>query len=221
MYPAVNMYFSAEKLGILTWSSMRFGTLLEPVSSDQSMNCSLSHFRVGFTREIVRLPLGLNEQKGTPLELETGAPSSRSAIVDGWIEQTEGHSCRRSPRPFFSAVQPWLKVMNTSTFKNQSDETISQDLCSLFCINNQPTFFWGGQIDYYLWPLILEVWQPLLLLMLKARPRGNMTDRKTTNYVSYFAASYVGTCCQMILCIKQSITKNGLVFTDWVLFVLS
>lgn len=219
MYPAVNMYFSAEKLGILTWSSMRFGTLLEPVSSDQSMNCSLSHFRVGFTREIVRLPLGLNEQKGTPLELETGAPSSRSAIVDGWIEQTEGHSCRRSPGLSFSAVQPWLKVMNASTFKNQSDETIAQDL-GLFCIDNQPTVLLGGQIDYYLLPLILKVWQPLLLLMPKPRPRGNMTDRKTTNYVSYFAASYVA-CCQMILCIKQSITKNGLVFTDWVLFVLS
>jgi len=32
-------------------------SLLEPVSS-QTMNCSLSHFRVGFKRETGRLPLG-------------------------------------------------------------------------------------------------------------------------------------------------------------------
>jgi len=32
-------------------------SLLKPVSSGQSLNCSLSHFHVGFKREIRRLPV--------------------------------------------------------------------------------------------------------------------------------------------------------------------
>lgn len=41
-------FFSVLKLGILTQGAYGIDSLLEPVSSDQSMNCSLSHFRVGF-----------------------------------------------------------------------------------------------------------------------------------------------------------------------------
>ncbi len=35
-------------------------SLLQPASSGQSMNCSFSHVRVGFTKESGRLPLGLD-----------------------------------------------------------------------------------------------------------------------------------------------------------------
>ncbi len=44
---AVNMFFSAVKLGILTWGVYGIDSLLQPASSGQ---LSLSHFRVGFTR---------------------------------------------------------------------------------------------------------------------------------------------------------------------------
>ena len=54
---AVNMFFSAVKLGILTWGVYGTDSLLQPASSGQSMNCSFSHFLVGFTRESGRLPL--------------------------------------------------------------------------------------------------------------------------------------------------------------------
>ncbi len=52
------MFFSAVKLGILTWGVYGIDSLLQPASSGQSMNYNLSHFRVGFTRESGRLPLG-------------------------------------------------------------------------------------------------------------------------------------------------------------------
>ncbi len=58
---AVNMLFSAVKLSVLTWGGVYgIDSLLEPASSDQSMNCSFSHIRVGFTRERESgmLPLG-------------------------------------------------------------------------------------------------------------------------------------------------------------------
>ncbi len=55
LYQAVNI--SAVKLGILTWGVYGTDSLLEPTSSGQSMNCSLSHFRVGFKMETGRLPL--------------------------------------------------------------------------------------------------------------------------------------------------------------------
>ncbi len=45
------MFFSAVKLGILTWGVYGIDSLLQPASSGQSMNCCFSHFRVGFTRE--------------------------------------------------------------------------------------------------------------------------------------------------------------------------
>ncbi len=51
LHQAVNMFFSAVKLGILTWGVFGIDSLLQPASSGQSMNCSFSHFRVGFTRE--------------------------------------------------------------------------------------------------------------------------------------------------------------------------
>ena len=57
---AVNMFFSAVKLGILTWGVYGNDSLLQPASSGQSMNYSFSHFLVGFTRESRRLPLGCN-----------------------------------------------------------------------------------------------------------------------------------------------------------------
>ncbi len=50
LYQAVNILFSAVNLGILTWAVYGTHFLLEPASSGQSMNCSFSHFRVGFTR---------------------------------------------------------------------------------------------------------------------------------------------------------------------------
>ncbi len=50
LYQAVNIFFSAVKLGILTWGVYGIDSLLEPASSGQSMNCSFSHFRVGFKR---------------------------------------------------------------------------------------------------------------------------------------------------------------------------
>ncbi len=46
LHQAVNMFFF---YGI--------DSILLPASSGQSMNCSFSHFRVGFTRESGRLPL--------------------------------------------------------------------------------------------------------------------------------------------------------------------
>ncbi len=55
----VNMFFSAVKLGILTWGVYGIDFLLQPASSGQSMNCSFNHFRVGFKRESGRLPLGI------------------------------------------------------------------------------------------------------------------------------------------------------------------
>ncbi len=56
---AVNIFFSAVKLGILTWGVNGVDSLLQPASSGQSMNYSLSHFRVGFKRESRRLPTKL------------------------------------------------------------------------------------------------------------------------------------------------------------------
>ncbi len=56
---AVNMFFfSAVKLGILIWGVYGIDSLLQPASSGQLTNYSLSHFCVGFTRETGRLPLG-------------------------------------------------------------------------------------------------------------------------------------------------------------------
>lgn len=54
-HQAVNTLFSVVNLGILTWGSMGIDSLLESASSDQSMNCSLSHSCFGFIREISRL----------------------------------------------------------------------------------------------------------------------------------------------------------------------
>jgi len=51
---AVNMFFSAVKLVILTWGVYGTDSLLQPASSGQSMNCSFSHFLIGW------LPLGFN-----------------------------------------------------------------------------------------------------------------------------------------------------------------
>ncbi len=65
LHQAVNMFFSAVKLGILTWGVYEIDSLLQPASSGQSMNCSFSHFRVGFTRESGRLPLGLHTASKT------------------------------------------------------------------------------------------------------------------------------------------------------------
>ncbi len=56
---AVNIFLSAVKLGILTWGVYGIDSLLEHASSGQSMNCSLSQFRVGFKTESGRLPLVL------------------------------------------------------------------------------------------------------------------------------------------------------------------
>ncbi len=55
--PGCKRIFSAVKLGILPWGVYRIDSLLEPASSGQSINCSFSHFRVGFTRGSERLPL--------------------------------------------------------------------------------------------------------------------------------------------------------------------
>ncbi len=52
---AVNIFFSAVKLGILTWEVYGTDSLLEPASSGQSMNCSFSHFCGGFMRESRKL----------------------------------------------------------------------------------------------------------------------------------------------------------------------
>ncbi len=60
LYQAVNILFSTVKLGILTWGVYGIDSLLEPASSGQSMNCSFSHFRVGFARESGRLALDRN-----------------------------------------------------------------------------------------------------------------------------------------------------------------
>ncbi len=60
LYQEVNILFSAVKLGILTWGVYEIDSLLEPASSGHSMNCSLSHFRVGFKTETGRLPLAQN-----------------------------------------------------------------------------------------------------------------------------------------------------------------
>ncbi len=61
LHQDVNMFFSAVKLGILSWENMVYGieSLLQPASSGQSMNYSLSHFRVGFTRESGKFPVWL------------------------------------------------------------------------------------------------------------------------------------------------------------------
>ncbi len=44
-------FFSAVKLGMLTWGVYGIDSLLQPVSSGELTNYRLSHFRVGFTRE--------------------------------------------------------------------------------------------------------------------------------------------------------------------------
>ncbi len=73
MYQAVNILFTAVKLGILTCVCVCVGgggvygteSLLGPASSGQSMDYSFNHLRV-FTRESGRLPLGhflVNENK--------------------------------------------------------------------------------------------------------------------------------------------------------------
>ncbi len=59
LYQTVNILSSAVKFGILTWGGGVYGndSLLEPTSSDQSINYSFSHVRVGFTRDSGRLLL--------------------------------------------------------------------------------------------------------------------------------------------------------------------
>ncbi len=59
LHQAVNIIFSAVKLGFLTWGVYGIDSLLQPASSGLSMNCSFSHFCVGFTRESGRLPLDI------------------------------------------------------------------------------------------------------------------------------------------------------------------
>jgi len=51
------MFFSAVKLGILTCGVYGTDSRLQPASSGQSMNCSVSHFLIGFKRESGGLPL--------------------------------------------------------------------------------------------------------------------------------------------------------------------
>ncbi len=70
-HQAVNMLFSAVKLGILTWEVYGIDSLLQPASSGQSMNCSLSYFRVGFKTEVERLPLDLDVPLETMVVLVT------------------------------------------------------------------------------------------------------------------------------------------------------
>jgi len=53
-------------------------TVLEPVSRGQLMNCSLSHFRVRFKRETVRLTLGAN---GGPFCCKTHFIQTRPALL--------------------------------------------------------------------------------------------------------------------------------------------
>ncbi len=52
------MFFTAVKLGIFTWGVYGTDSLLEPASSSQLTNYSLSYFRVSFKTETGRLPLG-------------------------------------------------------------------------------------------------------------------------------------------------------------------
>ncbi len=40
LHQAVNRFFSAVKLGILTWGVYEIDSLLQPASSGQSINCS-------------------------------------------------------------------------------------------------------------------------------------------------------------------------------------
>jgi len=54
-------FFSAVKLGILIWGVYGIDSLLQPASSSQLTNYSLSHFCVGLTRESGRLTLDINQ----------------------------------------------------------------------------------------------------------------------------------------------------------------
>ncbi len=57
LHQVINIRVSAVKLGILTWGGG--GVVYETDSfGGQSMNCTFSHVRVGFTRERRRLLLG-------------------------------------------------------------------------------------------------------------------------------------------------------------------
>ncbi len=58
LHQAVNVFFSAVKLGILTWGVYGIDSIMQSAFSGHSMNFSLSHFCVGFMRESGRLPLG-------------------------------------------------------------------------------------------------------------------------------------------------------------------
>ncbi len=71
LYQAVNILFSAIKLGILTWGVYGIDSLLQPASSVQSMNCSLSYFSVGFKTEAGRLPLDWDVPLETMVALVT------------------------------------------------------------------------------------------------------------------------------------------------------
>ena len=57
LYHTVNMFISAEKLGILTWTGMEFDSLLEPASSGHSRNCSFWHFHICFICLVWNFPL--------------------------------------------------------------------------------------------------------------------------------------------------------------------
>ncbi len=52
LYQTVNVFFSAVKLGILTWGGGGGGGIYGTDSSGQSMNYSFSHIRVGTWNDI-------------------------------------------------------------------------------------------------------------------------------------------------------------------------
>ncbi len=59
-------------------------SLLQPASSGQSMNYSLSHLSVGFTRESGRLPLGPTEH----IQTSTSVAKSTCVCVPGAQKQS-------------------------------------------------------------------------------------------------------------------------------------
>ncbi len=85
LYQAVNIFFSAVNLGILTWGVYGIDSLLEPASSGQSMNYSFSHFRVGFKRGSGRLPLGMNRMN------RRQCVSARNCFIAALLQTTALH----------------------------------------------------------------------------------------------------------------------------------
>uniref|UniRef100_A0A8C2D121 ATP-binding cassette, sub-family G (WHITE), member 2a n=1 Tax=Cyprinus carpio TaxID=7962 RepID=A0A8C2D121_CYPCA len=123
---AVNMFFSAVKLGILTWGVYGIDFLLQLASSGQLMNYSLSHFSVGMTREFLDVLAARKDPAGLSGEvLIDGAPQPPNfKCLSGYVVQDDvvmGTLTVRENLRFSAALR-----LPTSICQREKDEKVEK-----------------------------------------------------------------------------------------------